>query len=391
MTDAASRPAAASAVAAPAAPRNAVPRRRGWLWRRRFYMLLVVLPTLLAALYLYGIAAGQYASEARFLVSGGTARASSSSGISELISSAGYTAIAQNVLAVRDYLQSPDALDALVENINLIDIYRRPEADLPAMLWMADPPKELLLLYHNSMTTLTIDSTSGIITLRSRAFRADDARTLVEEQLRLAENFVNRLSDRAREEALRIARAELRIAEQRVRDSQTAVATWRQRERAVDPQSNAQIGMNSLSALEAQLTTARAELQEKLAFLRGDNPQIQLLRNRIGSLEREIREHRQRLTLGADALPEQMATYERLLLERDFADKQLASATASLELARQDAQRQQLFVTRVVQPGIAELPLYPRAGLIVVSMFLLLSVLYGIGWMMMTGMREHAF
>ena len=65
--------------------------------------------------------------------------------------------------------------------------------------------------------------------------------------------------------------------------------------------------------------------------------------------------------------------------------------SASLEQARVNAQRQQLFVTRVVQPTLAEIALYPRAALILISMFLVLSVLYGIGWMMVSGMREHAF
>ena len=174
-------------------------------------------------------------------------------------------------------------------------------------------------------------------------------------------------------------------------DSQAAVTAWRLRERSVDPQRSAQMGLDSMGALEGLLTGARAELQEKSAYMRPDNPAIATLRNRIASLQREITDHRQRMIMGGENLPGQLADYERLLLEREFADKQLTSATESLETARIDAQRQQLFVTRVVQPTRAELALYPQAWLILLSMFIVLSVLYGIGWMMLTGVREHAF
>ncbi len=384
MTGAASRPAAALPAREP--PR----KRRGFLWRRRFYLLLVVLPTLLAGLYLYGIAAGQYVSEARFVVRGGQEQRSLG-GLSDLMNNAGFAATSQDALAVRDYLQSHDALQAMVRSIGLVEIYRRPEADGLAALWSAEPSTEMLQFYHNFMNTISIDSTSGILTIRARAFRPGDSQRVVEEQLALSEAFVNKLSERSRDEALRVARAELERAEQRVLESQAAVTAWRQRERAVDPTRSAQIGLEGMGALEGLLTTTRAELQEKQAYLRPDNPQIQLLRNRIGSLEREIREHRQRLTMGNESLPLLIASYERLALEREFADKQLASATASLEQARVNAQRQQLFVTRVVQPTLAEIALYPRAALILISMFLVLSVLYGIGWMMVSGMREHAF
>jgi len=381
------------ALSGQATARPAAQRRPSFLgralWRRRFYLLLVALPTLLTALYLYGFATGQYVSEARFLVRG-RQESQSSSAIGAMIGAAGFKQANEEALAVRDYLQSHDALRALNGNADLVGIYRRPEADLLARLWVAEPSAELLHYYHNSMNTVKNDAASGITTIRARAFRPEDARLLAEEQLRMSEAFVNQLSARAREETLRIAGEELARAERRVMESQAAVTAWRQREQAVDPARSAAIGLEGLGALEASLTAARAELQEKSAYMRPDNPQIATLRNRIASLQAEIAEQRRRMTQGGQALPGQLAAYERLALERDFADKQLASATASLETARLDAQRQQLFLARVVEPNLAEYPLYPRAGLIVISVFVVLSILYGIGWMLVAGIREHA-
>ncbi|MFC3125385.1 capsule biosynthesis protein [Pseudoroseomonas globiformis] len=359
------------------------------LWKRRFYLLLVVLPTLLAGLYFYGFAAGQYVSEARFIVRSKQDN-SGANALGAMIGAAGFKQSNEESLAVRDYLQSHDALQALVRDTGLIELYRRPEADLLARLWLADPPAELLKFYHGGMNAVVNDATSGITTIRSRAFRPEDAQRIAAEQMRLSEEFVNHLSASARAETLRVANEELGRAEQRVIDSQVAVTEWRQREQALDPTRSAAIGIEGIGSLEGSLIAARAELQEKSAFMRPDNPQIVLLRNRIASLQSEIGEQRRRLTLGGESLPTQVARYERLLLEREFADKQLASATVSLETARLDAQRQQLFLARVVEPNLADYPLYPRAALIILSLFAVLSILYGIGWMLVAGIREHA-
>jgi capsular polysaccharide transport system permease protein len=78
-----------------------------------------------------------------------------------------------------------------------------------------------------------------------------------------------------------------------------------------------------------------------------------------------------------------------LLLEREFATKALASATASLETARLEAERQQLYLEAVVAPNESDYPLYPerlRAIFLIVTSALLL---YGIGWLVSASVREH--
>ena len=371
------------------APRSALLRM---LWRRRFFLLFVGLPTLIAAIYLYGIAAGQYVSEARFVVRGQQdARGAASSSLGEMLgAAAGFKQVPAEALTVRDYLESHDAIEALKERVALVELYRRPEADWLARLWSPNLPAELMELYYHHMNKVVVDNTGGITTIQARAFRPEDARRVAEEQLRLSEAFVNKLSSRARESSVNFAEGELRRAEQRVIAAQTAITEWRQREQAVDPVSLAQINQAGFAALEKELNTARTELQEKSAFMRPDNPQIATLRNRIRALQTRIQIERDRLTTGDEALPERISVFERLAQEREFANKQLASATASLEMARMEAQRQQLFLARVVEPNLAEYPLYPRAAIFLISLFAVLSMLYGVGWLLIAGVREHA-
>jgi capsular polysaccharide transport system permease protein len=55
-----------------------------------------------------------------------------------------------------------------------------------------------------------------------------------------------------------------------------------------------------------------------------------------------------------------------------------------------EAQRQQMYLARFVEPNLAVYPLYPRKLISVGSIFLGLSVAFGIGGLLVAGMREHA-
>ncbi|UFN48697.1 capsule biosynthesis protein [Roseomonas sp. OT10] len=380
-------------VSSRAGPLPRRPSRLGRLIRRyRGFLLIVVLPMLLASGYLLGVAAPQYESETRFLIrSRGGSGTAPSGALGEMLGAAGFRASQEDAMAVREFLQSRDALRGLEGTVDVVAIWRRPEADRLARLWEEDPPMEKLLRYYRRMVTIGYDSSSGALTVATRAFRPEDAQELTEALLRQSENLVNRLSERARGDTLRVAREEVALAEQRVLASREALTNFRVRERAVDPGREAEASQAIVARLENALTEARAEHAEKSAFLRADNPALRNVQNRINALERQIAADRAKMTSDArQALPAQIAGYERLMLERDFADKQLASATASLEQARIESQRQQLFVSRVVQPNLAEYAEYPRVLFLLGSLFAVLCVVYGIGWLLLAGVREHA-
>ena len=367
-----------------------------WLLRKPF-LLLVILPTLLAALYFYAVAAPQYVSEARFVVnsrsSDANAQISAMRGLAGAALGGFGGAASGEANSVRDFLTSLDAVKEADDRLDLISLWRRPEADFLARLWDTEP--ELLTRYYNSMVNVTLDPTTNVTTLRVRSFRPQDSLTLAEALLESAEALVNRLSERARNDTLRLAQQEIDIAERRVLESRSAMVRFREQERDLDSAGTAQAAVALRGQLEAALAQARAELTERLQFMRPDNPALQVTRNRIEALERQIVAERSRHTdtnavVDNAVLSRQLAAYERLMLERQFADQQLASATASLESARVEAQRQHLYLARIVQPNLAVYPLYPRKLTNLASIFVVLAIAYGIGWLLIVGMREHA-
>jgi len=372
-------------------PSLAVPRRLV-LGRMHWFALLVLLPTLLVGTYYVIIAADLYESEARYLVRGRAAPSvpGAAAGFMGGGAAAALRSGADEMRAVNDFILSNDAVSGLRRQLDLVSIWRRPEADILAQLWWSEPEAERLRRYYRRRVTVAFDIETNIATLRVQAFRPGDARDIAEQLLLLSESLVNRFSARTAADGIRAAREEVEIAETRVVAARTALTTFREREQALDPAREAVAALEGITRLEAALSQSRAEMQERRAFMRPDNPQMQVLTNRIAALIAQIAVERARLTQGDENITQRLSTFERLQLEREFADRQLVSATSSLENARADAQRQQIFLLRVVEPNLAERALYPLGFFTTMSVLIALSLVFAIGWLMVAGAREHA-
>lgn len=85
----------------------------------------------------------------------------------------------------------------------------------------------------------------------------------------------------------------------------------------------------------------------------------------------------------------QVILAQRLILEKDFADKQLAAAMASLEQARSEALRQQLYIERVAQPKMPDSSVEPDRLRGVITVFVLGLLFWGIISLLVSGVREH--
>lgn len=361
---------------------------REWV-RNHGFLTWVVLPTLLAGIYLFFVAAPQYLSEARYTVRSQMPRAQQNL-LGEVLGTAGFVTSPENIASVRDFLQSHDAVRLLRAQVNLVEIYRRPEADFLARLWWASPTAERLRWFFRWQTNVTIDASTGISDLRVWTFRPEDSQDLARRLLALGEELVNAMNLNIREEALRASRTELERAEQRLLAAQAAVTVFRQQEQAVDPNQSATMAVGMIGQLEADAARARSELQTLQSFARPNSPQVQNLQARIRGLEAEAAAERRRLAAVGTGITEQIATFSRLQGEVELAGQQLGAARIALDRANADAQRQQIFLLRVVEPNLAERSLFPLPYWVTLYVFLSLSLLYGMAWLILAGMREHA-
>lgn len=321
--------------------------------------IIVVIPTLIATLYFTCIAADQYASETRFLVR--SPQRASSGLISGFLQSTGFVRAQDDSYAVTDFIKSRDAVARLAERHHLRDFLSRPEADFLARfpsIWH-NSTSEALFRHYLGFVKVQTDSASGISTLEIRGFRPDDARDLALALLEESENLVNRLNDRARQDAIRAAQGEVDAAERRFADVQKQIAEFRSRVAMVDPDKQATSILDLISRLSLDVVEKRARVYE-IDRQAPASPQIPALRASIAAVEEQILRERGRVVGGSASIAASLSQYESLLLQRELAARRVSSASVSLETARLDAQRQQLYIERIVEPHVPDHATYPR-------------------------------
>ncbi len=383
------RHAPAKVIPGPAAPPP--PDHPGFFRRHWLFSLSVLLPTFLAAFYFIFLASDIYVSESRFVVR--TPNQQTSGGLNSVLQGAGlssFTKAPEDIYTVGQYATSRDAVDLLDRQLDLkstwgswsIDSLRRFNP------FLLNGSSEALFEYYPRRVTTAIDPNSGITTLTVSVFSAEQAYQINRILLGEAEKLVNLLNDRARNDLIRFAENEVRIAEERAIAAARAVSNYRNTEAVVDPEKQTELHFQHISRLQEELMRTEAQLAQLRVFA-PDSPHPPSLEVRITTLKNEIDKEMQKITGGENSLATKAAQYERLALEREFADRQLAGALSALETARNEAQRQQLYLETISKPSLPDGPLYPRRFRGILTTFILGLVAWGILSMLVAGVREH--
>lgn len=354
----------------------------------RLFALVVVLPTLLSILYFGFLSSNVYLSESRFIVR--SPEKPMVSGVGMLLKGAGFSAAGDEIFAAQNFVTSRDALRALDRNGAFRKSYG---AGTVSLLDRFDPlgiagSFEQLYAYYQGKVYVEHDNSSSISTLIVRAYNPADAQRFNERLLEMAEQTVNRLNDRAREDLIRINAQEVVAAKQRAEQTALALSAFRNREGVIDPEKQASVQLQMVSKLQDELITTNAQLAQ-LRSVAPDNPQIGVIRAQARSLSEAIDRELGKVAGDNASLSTQAAQYQHLQLENQFADRQLGVALTALQDAKNDAARKQAYVERIVQPNKPDYPIEPKRWRGILSTLLFSLIVWGVLNMLFAGIREH--
>jgi BexC/CtrB/KpsE family polysaccharide export inner-membrane protein len=181
---------------------------------------------------------------------------------------------------------------------------------------------------------------------------------------------------------------EVQDAQIEARNAAVALAAYRNNHGVVDPEEQAKAQLEMISKLQDELIGARVQLQQ-LQQMAPENPQVPLLTTRISGLEHQIAEQKGEVAGGHRSLSATAVQYERLELERQYADRRLAAAMNSLQDAEDEARRKQAYVERIEQPSLPDDPAEPERLRGIIATFALGLIAWGILRLLFAGVREH--
>lgn len=351
-------------------PRNiwvaagAGPQRR---WQNVFawavlasFALVVVLPNLVAGVYLAFVASSQYASEARFAVRGGQ-----SSTLDALGGIVGIPSVqqVQDSLILTDYIEGRSLVEALDRKLNLRQMFSRDSIDYFSQFDPKDSTEELMY-YWRRHVDVHIDSMSGVITVVVRAFTPKDSLALANEIVSQSEALVNELTERSRRDALRQAQLELNRANEIRREKSRAMRDVRNTEGVLDTSKTSEVMTQMLGDLRLELIRLQQEYSAQRKTILPSSPQLRVLEARIDSMKEQIKRFESQMTDSGSgsnvALSDIMSRFEREGLDKEIAEKQYVAAAAAFERARMDLESQHVYLATFLKPVLAQEALYPR-------------------------------
>ncbi|MDD2926602.1 hypothetical protein [Rhodoferax sp.] len=352
------------------------------------FWLTVVAPTALAVVYFGFMASDVYISESRYVVRSPEKQAASPLGL--VLKGAGFSSNPGDAYTVQDYILSRDALKSLNDELGIGKAYASPDVDLFSRFGSIDRDNsfEALHRYYQKKILVQTDSTSSISTLTTRAFTAQDAVNANLKLLELSEALVNKINARGRQDMIKFATTEVSQAAAKAKEAGLKLTAYRNKNGVIDPERQATAQLQQITKMQDDLLATTTQLAQLKAFTPA-NPQIPALQNRAKVMRAEIQKENANINGSQKSLVNKATDYQRLAIDRDLAEKQLASALVSLESARNEALRQQVYLERIAQPSTPDVATEPRRLRSIFATFMLGLLAWGVLGMLMAGVREH--
>jgi capsular polysaccharide transport system permease protein len=366
-------------------------RRRRLVLLATRLSLFVLLPTLLVAFYYYRVATPLYATNTEFVIqkaeSGGT---SSGGGLGGLLGGSSFATVQESIV-VQSYLESREAMLRLDEELNFRAHFSGLNMD-PLIRLEPDAAIESVYSTYRNQLTIGYDPTEGVIKLEMLAADPFTSQAFSEALIRYAEERVDQMSQRLREDQMAGARESYEDAERRVSEAQARVLELQERRGVLSADAEVSAVFSQIATFELEAQQERLRLAEITAARSPNATRVEIAQNNIARLETLIAQLRSSLTeTQTDGASLARIQSELVIAQADLETRQmmLAQALQQLETARIEANRQTLYLSMGVFPVPPDRAAYPRAFENTLLAFLVFSGIYLMVSMTASILREQ--
>jgi capsular polysaccharide transport system permease protein len=283
--------------------------------------------------------------------------------------------------------------------LDLRALWRKPAAQDPLLAFGTDPSIEALHRYWAAMIDVTYEPRQGIIGLAARAFEPEDAIAIATAIVAESRALVNRLTEAAREDAVKFTRADVTEARARLEAVRGEMRAFRDANRTILPETEVAAQATLLAALQDKLADALVDRAALGETTRPDDPRIAQADRRVAAITAQIAAERRRLAGvggpgggdaadGAGTIAGRLGAYEALSIELDFAAQSYLAAETAHLLARAEAARISRYANLHLEPTRPERAEYPDRAVIGLLGSALLLITWAIGVLIVWNIRD---
>ena len=330
------------------------------------FVVIVMAPIGLSSWYLYTRAVDQYASTLGF-----TVRSEDISSASDILGGLGASlggSGSPDSDILYEFIRSQEMTALINEQLDLRALYGSLHDVDPILTLDPEGTIEDLTAYWRRMVRISYDSGSGLMELRVLAFDPNEAKQIAEAVYTQSSAMINALSAIAREDGTRYTREDLDFAVERLKLAREALTAFRAKTQIVDPTADVQGQMGLLNTLQAQKAEALIELGLLTNSTRDGDPRLEQAKLRIEVIETHIADERRKFGVGApgdEGYASTIAEFERLAVDREFAQQAYAIALSAYDAARAEANRKSRYLAAYIRPTLAEKAEFPQRALFI--------------------------
>jgi capsular polysaccharide transport system permease protein len=352
---------------------------------------VIAVPWLIAAIYLAVLAADRYVSESVVVVRQEGSAAVIPSGVEALSAMFGSSAASrEDQYMLQAHILSIDMLWQVQEKLGLRQAYASPKLDFIFRM-SENASQEKFLKYYRSRIEVVIDDASGLLTIRTQGFTPEIAQAVNREVVAISERFINESSHRLARDQMSFAESELKNARSQLDNVRERLLAFQGEHGILDPAAQAAANTGLTAELQAMHARYEAELKGLQAYLNDDAPQVETLQAQIAGVRQQLLTERRRGIINAEGVSLNVLAgrYQELLAELEFVSDAYRGALTALEAARIESTRKLKSLVLVESPALPESAEYPRRIYTLTALLLGLTLLYGIGRLIVATIEDH--
>lgn len=352
------------------------------LKKRHTFLLFVLIPAFLIAIYFGLLASNQYQVEARMVVRTiGVSEQQASTEEREGRAIIGGDSLTQDSHIVASYLTSKSIVERLETTIGLSTRFQKSEIDFLSRL-NSQPTIDEIYDYWLGKIQVAVDGPSGIVVFRVKAFTPEDSLEISNTALRFASEVIDETSQRAKRDLVKRAELELNNSIAAYNVALTELEAFQNSIGILDPELNASIASGTISELLRLKIQNDVQLGVLESLGADKGPSATLMRERRENLDKQIEEAEKKLASDETetSVADRFVDFTRYETQRLASEAIFRANQRNLDIAKSTALSRTTFLS-IFAPGV--LPIestHPKRF----STWLLLSFAFLCGWLSVT-------
>jgi capsular polysaccharide transport system permease protein len=355
-------------------------------WAKLGAFMFVIAASLFVIVYYSVIASPRYVSQVQFVVK------QASSGelpLAGLASFGATTPSMRDSLILKNYINSREMANALNDQLELQAHYENKQWDWFSRL-AKNSSNEDFIEYFQDHIVVKHDEISEVLRVEVQSYNPDYSLLLAQKLMQISDEFINNLGEGMANQQLDYAQKDVDRAFKKMNTLQQQMLNFQNTHELYSPEQQGAALLTVITSLEAQIISLETDVKSLTSYLHNDNAEVVAKQYQIDALKSQLAEEKSRLTsTNSDSLNQINAGFQELKLNSELSVELYKSVLTSLEVVRAEAYKKLKYLLIVERPYLAEQAEYPRRLYSIATWFVVLLLIYGIGRLVFSIIKEH--